>query len=188
MFSSNIDFNGSVHFHNNFERCHYVLKFQSCNISFNYNLLISSNICDQVIAIISEQKSAYIQIMEYSNTTFTQNNYTNLIAIQTKPAYNNPYPLCLFQYVTLHNPSKVSPSHYIINISDSFLYMCKLSFHQLFLIVSGYLLQHFLAMTPHQLTNRSFMLTTNFIILPHSTVQILLLMLWDPCVLDKYYK
>ena len=106
------------------------MAFEFCKIVFSKNIIIKSNFCNQIIGISSKQETAYIQIMEYSNITFIQNNYSDLIVVKLDPPYTNPHPFCLFQYLSLPSTSKVSPSHYKINISDSFLYKCKWSFHQ----------------------------------------------------------
>ena len=75
----------------------------------------------------SHRESAYIEVMQHSNITMTQNNYSNLFAIELHPANNNPHPVCLFQYVSLQNSSTVFPSHYTIVICDGYRYNCKLS-------------------------------------------------------------
>ena len=67
--------------------------------------------------------------MACSNITFTQNEYINLITFKIDPAYNNPYPFCLFQYVSLPNLPEVLPSHYNVIISDNLTCNCNLSFH-----------------------------------------------------------
>ena len=132
MYSCNVTFNGSVDIYNNKGWCHHIIYFQFCNILFSKSIFITSNLCKQIIILKSPKELAYIKILEYSNITFTHNGYKTLIAIDTDPIYNNPYPFCLFQYVTLQNTSTKSQntSHYTIIINDSFLYDCKLSiFH-----------------------------------------------------------
>ena len=133
MSSCNITFNGSVNIYDNYEYddyfCKYIMQFTSCNMLFSKDIFISSNICKMIIIINSHRESSYIKVMEYSNIALTQNNCSNVIAVEINSIYNNPYPFCLFQYVTLQNISTVLPSHYTIIISDSFLSTCKLSFY-----------------------------------------------------------
>ena len=54
--------------------------------------------------------------MEYSNITFSQNNYTNLIAVDTNNDHYNFNPFCLFRYVVSQNASVILPLHYTIII------------------------------------------------------------------------
>ena len=129
--SCDVTFNGSINIHDNKgQMCHHIMEFQFCNIVFSATTFIASNICEQIIVLKSHKKSAYIKVMEYSNITFFQNIYSSLISIETHTNYNNPYPFCLFQYMSLQNASTILPSHYTIIISDSFVYKCKLSIHQ----------------------------------------------------------
>ena len=127
MYSCNVTFNGSVDIDSN-SLCDHIIRFQFCNVSFS-NISITLNWCEQIIILKSSKELAYIKILEYSNITFIHNRYKTLIAIDTDPNYNNPYPFCLFQYVTLQNTSTKSQniSHYTIVINDSFQYDCKLS-------------------------------------------------------------
>ena len=134
MSSCNITFNGSVNIYDNYifdvYICEYIMQFTSCNMLFSKDIFISSNICKMIIIIKSHRAElSYIKVMEYSKIALTQNNCSNVIAVEIDSIYNNPYPFCLFQYVTLQNISTILPSHYTIIISDSFLSTCKLSFY-----------------------------------------------------------
>ena len=128
MYLCNVTFNGLVHINDN-AYCDHIIHFHFCNILLTKSVLITSNMCEKIIVLKSPKELAYIKILEYSNITFTQNDYNTLIEIDTGSDYNNPYPFCLFQYVTLQNTSTKSQntSHYTIIINDSFLYDCKLS-------------------------------------------------------------
>ena len=139
MSSCNITFNGSVNIYDNDNAililyddyiCEYIMQFTSCNVLFSKDIFITSNICKMIIIMNSHRAElSYIKVMEYSNIVLTQNNCSNIIAVEINSIYNNPYPFCLFQYVTLQNISTILPSHYTIIISDSFLSTCKLSFY-----------------------------------------------------------
>ena len=138
MYSCNASFNGSVRIYDNIEReftkslCNYVILFEFCNILFSKTIDIISNQCERIIIIKSDSESAYIKVMEYSYITLAHNINSNPIAIEIYPAYNNPYPFCLFQYVTLQNASIILPSHYTIIIISNYFdiqYDCTLSFH-----------------------------------------------------------
>ena len=130
MHSCNVTFNGSVNIYDNKRYwCDYIIQFHFCNILFSRDIFVTSNLCRVIIILKSHRESAYITVMPYSNITFTQNKYINLITFEIDPAYNNPYPFCLFQYVTLPNLPEVLPSHYDVIISDNFTCNCYLSFH-----------------------------------------------------------
>ena len=130
MHSSNVSFNGSVTIDGN-QRCDYIMQFQFSDVLFGRSILILSNFCKQIITLKSHHNISYIKVMEYSNITFVHNNYSNLIAVETGTDYNNPYPFCLFQYVSLQNTSAILSSHYIIIISDNFQYKCESSMNYL---------------------------------------------------------
>ena len=131
MHSCDVTFNGSINIHDNKgQMCHHIMEFQFCNIVFSATTFITSNVCEQIIILKSYKKSAYIKMMEFTNITFFQNIYSSLISIETDTNYNNPYPFCLFQYMSLQNTSTILPSHYTIIISDSFVYKCKLTIYQ----------------------------------------------------------
>ena len=131
MHSCDVTFNGSINIHDNEgQMCHHIMEFQFCNIVFSGTTFIASNECKHIIVLKSHKKSAYIKVMEYSNITFIQNIYTSLISVETDTDYNNPYPFCLFQYMSLQNTSTILSSHFTIIISDSFVHKCKLSIPQ----------------------------------------------------------
>ena len=96
---------------------------------FSKTILFAHNLCHKIIVIRSHQEAAYIKVMEYSNITFSQNNYTNLIALEINNDHYNFYPFCLSQYVASQIASVILPSHYAIIISDNVRYKCKFSFY-----------------------------------------------------------
>ena len=130
MYSCSVTFNNSVEIYDHtYIRCDYIIKFQFCDILFSKNVSFTSNTCKQIIILRSHKELAYIKIMEYSNVKFIQNNYSDLIAVEVNPAYNNPYMFCIFQYVALENTSGIVPSHYAVIVSDNFIYDCKVTFY-----------------------------------------------------------
>ena len=130
MHSCNVTFSGSVTIDRN-QGCDNIMELQFCNVLYGSSILILSNFCKQIITLKSHRNTAYIKVLEYSNITFAHNNYSNLIAVETGADYNNPYPFCLFQYMSLQNTSAILPSQYTIIISDSFQYNCKSSINYL---------------------------------------------------------
>ena len=109
-----------------------VMRFQSCDVLFSGTVIIHENQCSEVILV-----DTHIKILEYTNISIVKNTYKNsLLAVVTTEEYNQPYPLCLFQYIAL-NSSRLTadlPSHYNItlyhnyhvNISKAFLYNSKI--------------------------------------------------------------
>ena len=132
MHYSNVTFNGSVEIYGNINpSCEYIIQLISCDVSFSKNITMTQNLCRRIIVLKSDGLSTYTKVKEYSYITITQNIYTDsLIAVEKYPAYNNPYPFCLFQYMASHNTSIILPSHYNLIISDVVLHNCELSFHR----------------------------------------------------------
>ena len=88
-----------------------VMRLQSCDISFSGTVTLHENYCSEVISV-----DTHIKILDYTNISIVKNVYKNsLLAVRSTEEYNQPYPLCLFQYIAL-NSSKLStylPSHFI---------------------------------------------------------------------------
>ena len=114
--------------------CGSLMLLQYCNILFTGNILLESNSCRNIITLVSKnQKSAYIEVMEYSNITFSQNSNSSLIVVETDYNYYNIYPTCIFQYVTRQTTPVTSTSHYTIIISTEWLSnTCELSLYHFF--------------------------------------------------------
>ena len=131
MHSCNVTFNGSNNIHGNVNTSsEYIIHFVSCDVLFSKNVTITYNLGKRIIALKSDEGSTYIKVMEYSYIIIARNVHTDsLIVVENYPAYNNPYPFCLFQYIALQNTSTVLPSHYSLIITDIILHDCELSFH-----------------------------------------------------------
>ena len=109
-----------------------IMRFQSCDVLFSGTVIIHKNQCSEVISV-----DTHIKILEYTNISIVKNIYSNsLLAVVSTEEYNQPYPLCLFQYIAL-NSSRLTadlPSHYNItlyhnyhvNISKASLYNSKI--------------------------------------------------------------
>ena len=99
-----------------------IMRFQSCDILFSGKIIFDTNYCDQVILLDS-----HIKVMEYTSLTFTNNKYfSKLITIESTEDYFQPYPFCLFQYITMNVYSSTIfkediLTHYIIIISHNYV-------------------------------------------------------------------
>ena len=120
-------FNGLIIISMN-DKCKYIMSLQYSDVLFNKTILFQSNMCHQIVNI-KAHREIYMKVMEYSNITFNQNEYYDLIAVETEDDDYYIYPYCLFQYVAGQNASATITSHYSIIISDSFINKCKLSFY-----------------------------------------------------------
>ena len=111
-----------------------VMKFRSCDILFSGTVTLHENYCTEVISV-----DTHVKILEYTNIScsIVKNIHINsLLVVVSTEEYNQPYPLCLFQYIAL-NSSRLTtdlPSHYNItlyhnyhvNISKAYLYNSKI--------------------------------------------------------------
>ena len=89
-----------------------IIHFQSCDILFSRKVMFIENTCKEVILM-----NTHIKVMEYTNISFIKNKCKNIvISIKTSDEYNQPYPLCLFQYITMNSNSvtKDLVAHYAI--------------------------------------------------------------------------
>ena len=101
--------------------CESVMRLQYSDVLFIGEILFELNSCYNIIALVSIPSSAYIEVMEYCNVTFSNNYDSNLIMVKTDNNNNyNINPLCVLQYVKWHSASVSLPSHYTIIISGSF--------------------------------------------------------------------
>ena len=95
-----------------------IMRFQSCDILFSGKITFHKNYCNQVISIDN-----HIKVMEYTNITFINNNYfSKLITIESTEYNYQPYPFCLFQYITMISSTmeELLP-HYIIIANHNYL-------------------------------------------------------------------
>ena len=100
----------------------YIFFFGYCDVTFSNKIIITSNLCVQIITIQSEP-STYIKIMEYGNIVFSNNALSNKLISIENISTNFPSPFYIFQYTTAANiKTAVSPDHYSIIIKDNFFY------------------------------------------------------------------
>ena len=133
IFACNVTLNGPIVISMN-DLCESALLLQYSDILFIGSISFESNYCDKIITLVSQNReSAYIEVMEYSNITFSQNSNSSLIMVETDNNYYNIYPSCIFQYVTQQTTPVTSASHYTIIIStDQLSNTCELSFYHFF--------------------------------------------------------
>ena len=95
-----------------------VMRFRSCNVSFSGMVTLRKNFCNEVISL-----DTYINILEYTNISLVKNKYRNsLLSVESTEEYNQPYPLCLFQYIAI-NSSRITTdllSHYSITFYHNY--------------------------------------------------------------------
>ena len=93
----NVHINGTFNVTNN--RCRQVIiHFQSCDILFSGKMIFNKNDCKEVIST-----NTHIKVMEYTNISFLKNGCeNNVILVEGSNEYYQPYPLCLFQYITMN--------------------------------------------------------------------------------------
>ena len=91
-----------------------LMVFGYSNVIFSKNITFKVNFCDDLIVLLSDLP--YVTIMEHINLIIHFNGYESLLTTTSDYYNNNPYPLCLFQYVSKTNKI-VLPTHYTIIIS-----------------------------------------------------------------------
>ena len=94
-----------------------IMRFKSCDILFSGKITFDTNYCNGVISL-----DTHIKVMKYTNITFTGNKYySKLLTIESTEDYYQPYPYCLFQYITMDSSSseELLP-HYIIIVNHNY--------------------------------------------------------------------
>ena len=93
----NVYINGTFNVTNN--RCRQVIiHFHSCDILFSGKMIFNKNDCKEVIST-----NTHIKVMECTNISFLKNGCeNNVILVEGSNEYYQPYPLCLFQYITMN--------------------------------------------------------------------------------------
>jgi len=83
---------------------HNILEFFYCNITFTKTTTFLSNICVNVINLIS-LNIPYIIVMENTSVTFTNNTHDQLVFGASTLLHNHDvmFPYCFFQYMVLTN-------------------------------------------------------------------------------------
>ena len=111
--------------------------FETCVVVFTGRITLTSNVCAYLIALKSD--SLFIALTQNTSITLSNNCVSNeIIEVDNNP-YNNPFPYCIFQFVTIENISSEDtpmPNDYRIildNIDSCFVNdkdkKCKISFH-----------------------------------------------------------
>ena len=79
-----------------------ILLFMTCEIIFDKKITFISNYCNNIITIKSEY--TYIKVLQHAKIAFLDNAYYgDLINFESNNDHNQPYPFCLFQYITTNN-------------------------------------------------------------------------------------
>jgi len=98
-----------------------VMVFESCRVRFSNCITFRDNTCSELILIASNSfEFPYIEIMEFTNITIIDNkspNYPITVKTEYNLYTNFPYPVCLFQFMTMTKRAIPSPAHYTIMIS-----------------------------------------------------------------------
>ena len=91
-----------------------IMKFQSCDIIFSGMIIFDTNYCEQIMSLDTHTK-----LTEYTNLIFVNNKYySKLINVER---IEEPYPFCLFQYISIINDktTKEVLTHYNITINHN---------------------------------------------------------------------
>ena len=95
-----------------------IIQFQSSIVLFSGTIKLHKNNCNEVILLGTQ-----IKILEYANISFVKNVYRNsLLAVERTEEYNQPYPLCLFQYIAMNRNTTESLSHYNIKFYRNYIH------------------------------------------------------------------
>ena len=82
-----------------------IMTFHLCSITFAKTIIFLSNICDNVIEVISED-SLYILLMKYANVTFINTTYHDYLVFGRGSILDDNFsifPYCIFQYMMSKN-------------------------------------------------------------------------------------
>ena len=112
----NVHFNGPVIISNNKIKFS-IMQFQLCDVSFSGTIKLHNNYCNTVISL-----DTHINILEHTNISFVKNKYQNsLFAVENIKEYNQPYPICLFQYIAMNSNTITDLlSHYNITFYHNY--------------------------------------------------------------------
>ena len=113
----NVHINGTFNVTNN--QCRRaVVHFQSCDVLLSGKIIFDKNYCPEVIST-----NTHIKVMEYTNISFFKNRcHNDVIVVEASDEYNQPYPLCLFQYITMNSSTvtKDLVAHYAISFKYNY--------------------------------------------------------------------
>ena len=79
-----------------------IIELENCDIILAKTVTFLSNICSNVINLISLD-FPYMTVMKYANITFINNIYHNDLIYANTPDYDNIFPYCIFQYMASTN-------------------------------------------------------------------------------------
>ena len=114
----NVHINGTFNVTGNVYTKRTILHLQSCDILFGGTMIFNTNRCKEVIST-----STHIKVMEYTNISFFKNRcQNNVIVVEASDEYYQPYPLCLFQYITMNSSTvtKDLVAHYAITFKNNY--------------------------------------------------------------------
>ena len=120
----NVRINGTFNVTNN--QCRQaIVQFWLCDILFSGTMVFIRNDCKEVIST-----NTHIKVMEHTNMTFFKNKCENdVILVETSDEYYQPYPFCLFQYITMNNDTETKDllAHYAITFKYNYKPFIKYS-------------------------------------------------------------
>ena len=119
--SVNTFFNGTISFIGNTARSMSILVFNSCTIAFYNVMIFTKNICGYIISLKSQLAYIPIRVIEFTNITFLENTYDQLMSLDVDNDYREQFPFCLLQYLPLNGTSIyfVPVTHFTVIFKDN---------------------------------------------------------------------
>ena len=78
-----------------------LLTFEKCNITFSDKIMFTTNTCSSLITLKSG--TSFVKLTQNSTIAFSDNYISNEIIDVDNDRYNNPYPYCIFQFISSQN-------------------------------------------------------------------------------------
>ena len=105
-----------------------IMHFITSEVTFGGDIIINSSICDQVIQL--QSNFVYLKLEQNSTITIFNILIQNEIIAVDNDQYNNPYPYCIFQFISSQNiytntTPLISPANYRINFDRVFIINAK---------------------------------------------------------------
>ena len=112
-----------------------LLIFEKCNITFSDKVMFKTNVCSSLITLKSE--TFFVKLIQNATIAFSDNYISNEIIDIDNDQYHNPYPYCIFQFISSQNiytNTTPSPTNYRIIFDRNFINAkekekCKVSFY-----------------------------------------------------------